>query len=96
MKGAIVTTAAATTETVPAVVDGQILPAVDPASRTEVEFTSDGLTLAGHLYRPPTVPADQPVPALAMAGPMTSVKEETLPHYAVELARAGFHRSHLR
>ena len=80
----------ASTETIPAIVDGQILPPVDPASRTEVEFTSDGLTLGGHLYRPPSVLADQPIAALAMAGPMTSVKEETLPHYAVELAKAGF------
>jgi uncharacterized protein len=83
-------TAEASTETIPAVIDGQILPPVNPARRTEVEFASDGLTLAGHLYRPPSVPADQPIPALAMAGPMTSVKEETLPHYAVELAKAGF------
>jgi hypothetical protein len=84
------TTAEGASESIPAVVDGQVLSSVDPASRIEVEFLSDGLTLAGHLYRPPSVPAEQPVPALAMAGPMTSVKEETLPHYAVELAKAGF------
>jgi len=90
VKGTPVSNAEASTETIPAIVDGQILPRVDPASRTEVKFTSDGLILVGHLYRPPSVLADQPIAALAMAGPMTSVKEETLPHYAVELAKAGF------
>jgi fermentation-respiration switch protein FrsA (DUF1100 family) len=76
--------------TVPAVVDGTRLPVVDPGVREEVAFGSAGWRLAGHLYRPPGVPAGQPTPALAMAGPMTSVKEETLPHYAAPLARAGF------
>lgn len=77
-------------EPVPAVVDGQVLPPVDPASRREVAFPSDGLRLAGHLYLPPGAPPAGGWPALAMAGPMTSVKEETLPHYAIELARSGF------
>jgi uncharacterized protein len=76
--------------TVAAVVDGVRLPVVDPSAYTEVSFESAGWRLAGHLYRPPGVPDGVRTPALAMAGPMTSVKEETLPHYAAPLARAGF------
>ena len=77
-------------EPVPAVVDGQILPPVNPVTRREVSFASDGLRLAAHLYLPAGTRPAGGWPGLAMAGPMTSVKEETLPHYAVELARAGF------
>jgi uncharacterized protein len=76
--------------TVPAVVTGTRLPAVDPSTRSEVRFTSAGFSLAGHLYRPPGIAEGTRTPALAMAGPMTSVKEETLPHYAAPLAAAGF------
>lgn len=76
--------------TVPAVVDGTRLPPVADAVRTEVRFASAGLELVGHLYRPPGVAAGERTPALAVAGPMTSVKEETVPHYAAPLARAGF------
>ncbi len=76
--------------TVPAVVDGHRLPVVDASARQDVEFRSAGLRLAGHLYRPPGAGPGQRTPALVMAGPMTSVKEETVPHYAAPLARAGF------
>lgn len=77
--------------TVPAIVAGSRRPVVDPALREDVAFqTAAGLQLAGHLYRPPAVRAGQRTPAVAMAGPMTSVKEETLPHYAAPLAAAGF------
>ena len=76
--------------TVPAVVDGTRLPVIDSSAYEEVSFDSAGWRLSGHLYRPPGVPAGQPTPALVMAGPMTSVKEETLPHYAAPLAGAGF------
>lgn len=67
-----------------------VLPGVDPAVREPIRFQSDGLGLAGHLYRPPRAAAGERTPALVMAGPMTSVKEETLPHYAVPLAEAGY------
>lgn len=77
-------------DSVPAVVAGTRLAAVDDALRDDVTFTSDGLTLAGHLYRPRGAEAGTRTPALVMAGPMTSVKEETLPHYAAPLAAAGF------
>jgi len=82
--------AAAPPGSVPAVVDGTRLPVVEPAVREEVTFDSAGWRLSGHLYRPPGIAPGQRSPALAMAGPMTSVKEETLPHYAAPLAEAGF------
>ena len=67
-----------------------VLPNVDPSVRESVRFESDGLPLAGHLYRPPKVGRGERTPALVMAGPMTSVKEETVPHYAAPLAEAGY------
>lgn len=67
-----------------------VLPSVDPGVREPVRFQSDGLTLAAHLYRPPRAVAGERTAALVMAGPMTSVKEETLPHYAAALAEAGY------
>jgi uncharacterized protein len=67
-----------------------VLPSVDPSVRETVRFRSDGLTLAAHLYRPRSAAPRERTPALAMAGPMTSVKEETLPHYAAALAEAGY------
>lgn len=67
-----------------------VLPSVDPTVRENVHFESDGLVLAGHLYRPRDAAAGERTPALVMAGPMTSVKEETVPHYAAPLAEAGY------
>jgi hypothetical protein len=67
-----------------------VLRSVDPGVRATVRFRSDGLTLAAHLYRPPGAVPGERTAALAMAGPMTSVKEETLPHYAAALAEAGY------
>jgi uncharacterized protein len=62
----------------------------DPSRRTPIDFDSDGLRLAAHLYRPPGATADQRTPAVAMNGPFSSVKEQTLPHYAERLADAGY------
>jgi uncharacterized protein len=67
-----------------------VLPSVDPGVRESVRFRSDGLELAGHLYRPPEAAPGERTAALVMAGPTTSVKEETLPHYAAPLAEAGY------
>jgi fermentation-respiration switch protein FrsA (DUF1100 family) len=67
-----------------------VLPSVDPSVREPVRFRSDGLELAGHLYRPPAAARVERTAALVMAGPTTSVKEETLPHYAARLAEAGY------
>jgi fermentation-respiration switch protein FrsA (DUF1100 family) len=67
-----------------------VLPVVDPSVREDVRFQSDGVTLAGHLYRPPGAARGERTAALVAAGPTTSVKEETVPHYAAPLAEAGY------
>lgn len=61
----------------------------DPARRVDVWFSSAGARLAGHLYRPPGA-AEEPTPAVALCGPISSVKEQTLPHYAERLSDAGY------
>jgi uncharacterized protein len=61
----------------------------DPSRRADVRFESDGLMLAGHLYRPPGAAPDERTPAIVMCGPSSSVKEQTLPHYAERFADAG-------
>jgi fermentation-respiration switch protein FrsA (DUF1100 family) len=68
--------------------EGHLLPA-DPARRTNVSFASEGVTLAGHLYRPEGA-GEERTPAVALCGPISSVKEQTLPHYAERLADAGY------
>ena len=62
----------------------------DPSRREEVRFDSDGLSLAGHLYRPPGAGSADRTAAIAMCGPSSSVKEQTLPHYAERFAEAGY------
>jgi uncharacterized protein len=62
----------------------------DPQRRTDVQFPSAGEELAGHLYRPPQAQPGEPTPAVALCGPISSVKEQTLPHYAERLADAGY------
>jgi uncharacterized protein len=62
----------------------------DPARRSPVRFASAGATLAGHLYRPPGLRDSERTPAVALCGPFSSVKEQTLPHYAERLANAGY------
>jgi fermentation-respiration switch protein FrsA (DUF1100 family) len=62
----------------------------DPGRRVAVRFPSDGLGLAGHVYRPPAAAEGEPTPGVAMCGPFSSVKEQTLPHYAERLADAGY------
>jgi uncharacterized protein len=68
---------------------GDLLKA-DPSRRTPVTFKSDGLSLAGHLYRPPRVSQSQRTAGLVMVGPISSVKEQTVPHYAERLSDAGY------
>jgi fermentation-respiration switch protein FrsA (DUF1100 family) len=68
---------------------GNLLKA-DPSRRTNVTFDSAGVTVAGHLYRPPTVPTGEPTPGVALCGPISSVKEQTVPHYAERFADAGY------
>jgi X-Pro dipeptidyl-peptidase (S15 family) len=62
----------------------------DPARRRRTDFVSDGVRLAGHLYRPARAVDAQPTPAIVMCGPASSVKEQTLPHYAERFADAGY------
>ena len=67
----------------------QFMPAVEESRRSRVSFSSDGLRIAGHFYAARGETAGGRAPAVAMAGPMTSVKEETLPHYAARLQDSG-------
>jgi fermentation-respiration switch protein FrsA (DUF1100 family) len=60
----------------------------DPARRETVSFESDGHRLAAHLYRPPRASGE--TPGIVMTGPVSSVKEQTLPHYAERFADAGY------
>jgi uncharacterized protein len=62
----------------------------DPARREDVTFPSMGEPIAGHLYRPPGAAEDERTAAVALCGPISSVKEQTLPHYAERLADAGY------
>jgi fermentation-respiration switch protein FrsA (DUF1100 family) len=62
----------------------------DPARRRRTDFVSDGVRLAGHLYHPPRAVDAEPTPAIVMCGPSSSVKEQTLPHYAERFADAGY------
>jgi len=62
----------------------------DPARRSRVKFKSAGLTLSGHLYRPRKVTVKMRTPGIVMAGPISSIKEQTVPHYGERLADAGY------
>ncbi len=62
----------------------------DPHRRQDVRFASAGEELAAHLYRPPSAAEGEATPAVALCGPISSVKEQTLPHYAERLADAGY------
>jgi uncharacterized protein len=62
----------------------------DPARREATSFDSDGLRLAAHVYRPADREPGQPTPGIVMCGPVSSVKEQTLPHYAQRFADAGY------
>jgi fermentation-respiration switch protein FrsA (DUF1100 family) len=62
----------------------------DPARRSPVSFRSGDVTLVGHLYRPPGLGDSERTPAVVLCGPISSVKEQTVPHYAERLADAGY------
>jgi fermentation-respiration switch protein FrsA (DUF1100 family) len=61
-----------------------------PDRRVPVRLRSGDCELAGHLYRPPSATDSERTPAVALCGPISSVKEQTLPHYAERLADAGY------
>jgi uncharacterized protein len=69
-----------------------------PATATDVEteverivFHADGLELVGLLHLPPRTDAGEPggLPAVAVTGPFTGVKEQVVGTYARALAAAG-------
>jgi fermentation-respiration switch protein FrsA (DUF1100 family) len=62
----------------------------DPSRREPIAFEASGNRLAGHLYRPPDADPDRATPGIVMCGPISSVKEQTLPHYAERFADAGY------
>ncbi len=62
----------------------------DPSRRSPVTYKSEGLTIAAHLYRPPNARDGERTPGIVMPGPISSVKEETVPHYAQRLSDAGY------
>jgi uncharacterized protein len=64
--------------------------AADPARREPVAFDASGNRLAGHLYRPPGLEPGVQTPGIFMCGPISSVKEQTVPHYAEPFADAGY------
>lgn len=62
----------------------------DPRRRAPVRFQGDGALLAGHLYRPPGMAPTARTPGVVLCGPIGSVKELVVPHYAERLADAGY------
>lgn len=62
----------------------------DPSRREAVSYDSDSDRVAAHLYRPPGAGAGERTAAVVMTGPISSVKEQTVPHYAERLADAGY------
>ena len=61
-------------------------------SRAEpVRFPAlDGTEIAGLVYRPVAPLKDSKLPAVALCGPISAVKEQVVPHYAERLADAGY------
>ncbi len=72
------------------VADGEHQLVADPSRRQRVAFASDELRLAGHIYRPSQADKAERTPAIVMCGPSSSIKEQTLPHYAERFADAGY------
>ncbi|PSR52712.1 hypothetical protein AHMF7605_03810 [Adhaeribacter arboris] len=55
-----------------------------------VQFTSEGLVLAGHLYKPQDWGETKKYPAVLVGGSWTTVKEQMSGLYANALAKQGF------
>ncbi|NVB79604.1 MAG: alpha/beta fold hydrolase [Kofleriaceae bacterium] len=64
---------------------------VTPSYRIErLTFSVGGERVVGLLHLPASAPLDARLPAAAVLGPITSVKEQVVAHYARRLATAGF------
>jgi hypothetical protein len=60
------------------------------AGQNQVSFSSEGVTLKGHLFLPQAFDRTHPLPAVIVIGPWTQVKEQTADAYARQLAQRGF------
>jgi fermentation-respiration switch protein FrsA (DUF1100 family) len=58
--------------------------------RTDVSFTSAGITIAGHLYTPGGSTGSRQHPAIIVGHPASGVKEQSAGIYARLLAEQGF------
>lgn len=61
-----------------------------PERREAVAFDARGNRIAANLYRPPGASHGEATPGIVMCGPISSVKEQTLPHYAERFSDAGY------
>ncbi len=57
--------------------------------RRDTTFSSDGITLSGHL-RLPSARDGEPAPGVVLTGPLSGVKEQVTGDYAERLAEAGY------
>jgi uncharacterized protein len=62
----------------------------DPSRREPVVFDASGNRLAGHLYRPLGADPGRTTRGIVMCGPISSVKEQTVPHCGERFADAGY------
>jgi len=58
--------------------------------KDKIQFKSEGLILAGNLYKPKNFDASKKYPAIVTGGSLTSVKEQMAGLYAEKLAEKGF------
>ncbi|MEM1320093.1 MAG: alpha/beta hydrolase [Bacteroidota bacterium] len=57
--------------------------------KESITFQAEGLTLAGHLFKPANFDSSQRYPAVVTGGSLTSVKEQMAGTYAQKLAEQG-------
>jgi fermentation-respiration switch protein FrsA (DUF1100 family) len=60
------------------------------SKKEKIQFRSDGLTLAGNVYKPENFNASKKYLAIVTGGSMTSVKEQMAGFYAEKFAEKGF------
>jgi fermentation-respiration switch protein FrsA (DUF1100 family) len=58
--------------------------------KEKIHFNSEGLVLAGNLYKPQNFEPAKKYPAILVGGSWTTVKEQMSGLYAEELAKQGF------